>query len=1003
MTTIPQQNFWLKYNLTTSGVKKAIFFSLGALLLQLASFYASQVNPHTVNTYAFPVAFWCAILFFSGPQYWPILLITSFSGLFIFDTPVGLAATYAVTLTACTFTVVKIDRAIYKRPLALSTLADIFRLTLCAVAVGLIAVILLVVDNLSAGAETLRVLADTWPTIFERATLRVFLIFPALIVWSTLPKNWTTQGNALKLLLFMAVWGGMSFVMFFTPADTTTSPFERGYLIFVLTPFVGLYLGAHGVTLSTALLWMFAVWGSFLTTGSFYESDDLEFAQLRVFLTCHAISGLVTILVIDLLRQQKEKYTTTEEVFRQVIDAIPIPIAIMSQEVNSEHLVAETRMDYVNLSFTEQTGYASEELPDLSTWWHLAYPDAAYRSRMIEDRAKFFSTNPYAPSKLESWVHCRDGSKKLFIWNSFSTKGRTISYGQDLTQIHHEQNSLKIAASLYQAIGAMVAITDPENKILAVNPAFIAEIGFAEQELLGRGITAFVLLNSASDSFKTIWEQLNHHDHFEGEIKIQPKDSQAPVVRHLSIYTNPNTEANTAQRVWLFSHSNNAKRARAQTQRQAQYDPLTGLANRRLLTNRLEATINRASTNQSSFYLIFIDLDNFKDINDTRGHDVGDEVLIAVAKRLQSLQRANDTTARLGGDEFTLIYNDISSVQQLDTRIALLLKEFEQPFNINNTVYQLSISVGVARYPRDGQTSREILMHADQAMYAAKRDGKGRHKLFDPTLQRQANEKQQIIFEIRQALEKQEFELYFQPIFALDTQKIFKSEALLRWNFPDHALRMPASFLEHAETSGLILPLGDWIFTQAARACQQFNQTQPGFSVTVNVSASQLSALEDHTKLWAQELEDRELAPNLVTLEITEHVMLHPSALVRTRIDQLKTAGFKFSIDDFGVGYSSLAVLQNTQFHYLKIDRHFVSTLNITPESQAVVRAIIELAHGMNMQAIAEGIETETQLEILKQLGCDFGQGYYLSRPMTQQALNELLLTSEQFTQVTSN
>jgi len=316
-------------------------------------------------------------------------------------------------------------------------------------------------------------------------------------------------------------------------------------------------------------------------------------------------------------------------------------------------------------------------------------------------------------------------------------------------------------------------------------------------------------------------------------------------------------------------------------------------------------------------------------------------------------------------------------------------------------VYQISISVGVAQYPRDGQTSREILMHADQAMYAAKRDGKGRHKLFDPALQRQANEKQQIISEIRQALDKQEFELYFQPIFSLDTQQIIKSEALLRWNFPEQALRMPASFLEHAEASGLIVPLGDWVFTQAARACQQFNQTKPGFSVTVNVSASQLSAREDHTKLWVQELEGRELAPALVTLEITEHVMLHPSAVVRTRIDQLKAAGFKFSIDDFGVGYSSLAVLQNTRFNYLKIDQHFVSTLDHNPKSQAVVRAIIELAHGMNMQAVAEGIETQTQLEVLQQLGCDFGQGYHLSRPMTQQQLNELLLAKTNATEFT--
>jgi len=660
----------------------------------------------------------------------------------------------------------------------------------------------------------------------------------------------------------------------------------------------------------------------------------------------------------------------------------------MSQEGTSEYLMAETRMDYVNLSFTHQTGYTIAELPDLDTWWRLAYPDEAYRRKMIDDRSKNFSTDSYAPSKLESWVQCRDGSKKLFTWNSFSTNGRIISHGQDLTQAHSEQNNLRIAASLYQAIGAMVAITDHNNKIIAVNPAFLTEIGFSEQALLGHGITAFVSVASENDSFKNIWEQLNHHDHFEGEIHIHPKHIHAPVVRHLSIYTSPIVDSGSSQRVWLFSESNDTKRARTQTQRQAQYDPLTGLANRRLLTNRLEAAITRASKNQSKFCLIFIDLDNFKDINDTRGHDV---VLIAVANRLQRLQRTTDTTARLGGDEFTLIYNEIGSDNQLDTRIGLLLREFEQPFNIKNTVYQISISVGVAQYPDDGQTSREILMHADQAMYAAKRDGKGRHKLFDPSLQRQANEKQQVIAEIRQAIDRQEFELYFQPILALDTQKIVKAEALLRWNFPGEPTRMPAMFLEHAESSGLILPLGAWAFTQAAQACHQFNQTNPGFSVAVNISATQLSAREDPTPAWIKELEDRELDPSLLTLEITEQVMITPSASVRARIEQLKRAGFQFSVDDFGVGYSSLAALQTTQFNYLKIDRHFVSTLDSAPESQAVVRAIIELAHGLHMHAIAEGIETPQQLEILKQLGCDFGQGYLLHRPMTREQLHELL------------
>ena len=984
-----------KQKITAVGLRKAIFFALAALCLQLGAFYASQVSPHSANLYALPVAFWCAMLFFAGPQYWPVLLSASFLGLVGSNTPISLAAAYAVTLTACTFAIVHIDQAVYKRPLTVQTLSDILRLAICSIALGVVATLVLLVGNLATGAQTTSAVTEGWLFVFERATVRCFLIFPTIIVWSTPPKSWVARGNIFKILLFIVIWSVMSFLMFFTPTNAITTPFERGYLLFILTPFVGLYLGAHGVTLSTVLLWLIALLGSFSITGSFYSSDFLDLSQLRVFLVCHAISGLVTITVIEFLKQQKEKYTTTEEVFRQVIDAIPIPIAVMSQEGTSEYLMAETRMDYVNLSFTHQTGYTSAELPDLDTWWRLAYPDEAYRRKMIDDRSKNFSTDPYAPSKLESWVQCRDGSKKLFTWNSFSTNGRIISHGQDLTQAHSEQNNLRIAASLYQAIGAMVAITDHDNKIIAVNPAFLTEIGFSEQALLGHGITAFVSVTSENDSFKNIWEQLNHHDHFEGEIHIHPKHIHAPVVRHLSIYTNPIVDSGSSQRVWLFSESNDTKRARTQTQRQAQYDPLTGLANRRLLTNRLEAAIARASKNQSKFCLIFIDLDNFKDINDTRGHDVGDDVLIAVANRLQRLQRTTDTTARLGGDEFTLIYNEIGSDNQLDTRIGLLLREFEQPFNIKNTVYQISISVGVAQYPDDAQTSREILMHADQAMYAAKRDGKGRHKLFDPSLQRQANEKQQVIAEIRQAIERQEFELYFQPILTLDTQKIVKAEALLRWNFPGEPTRMPAIFLEHAESSGLILPLGAWAFTQAAQACHQFNQTNPGFSVAVNISATQLSAREDPTLAWIKELEDRELDPSLLTLEITEQVMITPSASVRARIEQLERAGFQFSVDDFGVGYSSLAVLQTTQFNYLKIDRHFVSTLDIAPKSQAVVRAIIELAHGMHMHAIAEGIETPQQLEVLKQLGCDFGQGYLLHRPMTREQLHELLNVQE--------
>ena len=995
------QPFMTYHKVTKLGLTKAVFLALFALALQLVSFYSGKVNVHHVDVYAMPIALWSAILFFAGPQYWPILLATSFLGLTAFDTPLITAATYSTALTLITFIIVRLDLALYKRPLAIETLPDILRIALCSVAVGICATLILLLGNLTLGAEAPDITLQKCLFVFERATLRCFLVFPLLIIWSTLPKNWFSRDQSLKLLFFITVWCFISFKMFFAPQTETTDLFSRGYFIFVLTPFVGLYLGTHGVTLSTALIYAFAMWASFSTTGGVYESGNIDFYQVRIFLACHAVTGLVTIIVINLLKKQKERYTTTEEVFLKAIEEIPIPIAVMSLRLASEAPTTDTRMEYVNSSFVTQTGYARDQLPDLGAWWRLAYPDQKYRNAIV-DRWKIWSTNSDTPPNLESWVHCRDGSKKLIRWGSFSLGDRVLSYGLDQTQLHYQQNSLKIAASLYQAIGAMVAMTDESNKIIAVNPAFQNELGYSEPELLGLGITSFVSFDSDSDAFKTIWEQLRHQDHFEGEIQIQPKGRE-PQIRHMSVYTSPGTNSDRRQRIWLFSEPTDAKKARTQIQRQAQYDPLTGLANRRLLMTRLETAISAGSRNQSKFCLIFIDLDDFKDINDTRGHDIGDGVLIAVANRLQRLQRATDTTARLGGDEFTLIYNDIESDLELEKRVDLLLKEFEQPFNINNTLHQISISVGVAQYPRDGHTSRDILMHADQAMYAAKRDGKGRHRLFDQSLQQQANEKQEAISEIKRALENREFELYFQPILSLRTQQIVKAEALLRWNQPDRSMRMPTTFLRHAESSGLIVPLGAWVFTQAVQACQQFTRIQPDFSVSVNVSASQMNAREDHTLAWIQELSDRKLDPGRISLEITEQVMLRPTAAVRARIERLKQAGFQFSIDDFGVGYSSLAALQDTQFNYLKIDRHFISTLDSSSESQAVVRAIIELAHGLNMQAIAEGIETQAQLEVLQQLGCDLGQGYLLHRPMRHDQLNELLRANACESLVTSS
>ncbi|MGO3420960.1 MAG: putative bifunctional diguanylate cyclase/phosphodiesterase [Pseudoalteromonas distincta] len=433
--------------------------------------------------------------------------------------------------------------------------------------------------------------------------------------------------------------------------------------------------------------------------------------------------------------------------------------------------------------------------------------------------------------------------------------------------------------------------------------------------------------------------------------------------------------------------TNELENANIQLQQYAYQDGLTDLPNRRYFYEKLQSLV---SIKGMKFALIFIDLDGFKEVNDSLGHDYGDLLLHQVATRLQSCITTKDTVARLGGDEFTLILEGVNSPDEASKVAEAVKSSLMQSIKVKKETVYVTASIGLTFFPSDGLTVEELVRRTNQAMYLSKNKGRNRYEFFSYAIEEKATEKRRLIEEIRTAIVKNQFELFYQPIFSIDGKSVPKAEALIRWNHPERGLIGPNEFIPVAEKKGLINDIGQWVKSQAIQDTVQFNVlSEKTIQVSVNTSPLEIDRAGCWVDEWIVASKKYQLPANTILIEVTENTLMDPDSSIQRQLKRLSTINIDIAIDDFGVGYSSLAYLQRLDIDILKIDRSFINDIESNDNSIALVKAIITMAHNLDVMVVAEGVETQKQYDLLKQLACDYIQGYIFSKAITKKEFME--------------
>ncbi len=569
--------------------------------------------------------------------------------------------------------------------------------------------------------------------------------------------------------------------------------------------------------------------------------------------------------------------------------------------------------------------------------------------------------------------------------------GRVWSF-RDVTERHLAELRLRESEEKYRGIFddsvAAIYVFDNDKRFIDSNQAGLELLGYSRDELLRLRIPDV-------DADHGAVQPAHRHLLSGGRIvnfehRLVRKDGQIiTVLNNSKDLTDDAGEVIGMQSTLL--DITERKRAEEQIQQLAYYDYLTGLPNRRLFRDRLVQEIKWADRNHTGLALLYIDLDRFKEINDTLGHDKGDQLLIEATGRIQQHVRKTDSFARLGGDEFIILLPQHEESANIDRVVQSVLQDLSTPFDLGDGDQgHISCSIGIVLYPQDAANVDELLRHADQAMYAAKSKGRNGFSYFTRKMQAEAERKVSLTNDLRQALAAQQLEVYYQPIVEAHSGRIVKAEALLRWHHPTLGMLSPCVFIPLAEESGLIIEIGEWVFMEALRTLLAWrDSTGQLIPMSVNKSPVQFIRAERHP--WLEHYLSSTLPENSITVEITESLLLSDSNRVKDELDYFRQQGIEVSIDDFGTGFSALSYLNRFHIDYLKIDRSFVQDITTQASSRALTEAIIIMAHKLGIRTIAEGVETEAQRDILLEMGCDYLQGFLYSRPITASAFQALL------------
>lgn len=834
-------------------------------------------------------------------------------------------------------------------------------------------------------------ISPVWMTWWAGDVVGTLLIAPLLLSVS-LQSLALLHNRGKEALAFIAILCAINWSIFLMPEYQLQLTFVA--VAAIVWP--ALRFGVTGASLTALASSIFAAWATSTGRGPF-TSPDLHgnLLILWVYMTTMAILAL---LITALQAESAKAAQEVKEAFERINKvASRLPGLVMQYRIRPDRSACIPYASDAILSIFE---VSQEQVAQ----------DALFLFKRVDQRdmengknAIREATRTQSAWQSEFRFHRLDGSVRwlyidglpepepdgAMLWHCFVT---------DITDRKDAERDLRIAAFTFESQEG-IFVTDAQWNLLRVNHAFTLITGFDGKELLHQKLQHYYTQQQNDHFYDAVLNSLKQHQFWQGELWNKRKNGEI-YPQMITLTAISDSQGEVTNYIGSFTDISRHKGYEAEIRNLAFYDPLTQLPNRRLLMDRLQHLISRSSRSDTHSAILFIDLDNFKTLNDTRGHDAGDILLVETASRLQTCMRESDTVARLGGDEFVVVLEELSTsrdeaIQQTD-RIAEKIRQLlSLPYQIMDFEHHGSSSIGVCLFQGNDITVKDLFKRADTAMYEAKTSGRNAVRFFDPAMQAVLVVRMMLESNLRLALANNQFELYYQVQVNSDGNLI-GAEALLRWIHPDRGFISPADFIPLAEETGLIIPIGLWVLETACAQLKQWenNEDTRHLSLAVNVSAKQFKQA-DFVDTFSEIVSRHDIDPTRLKIELTESTVLDNVDATTEKMHELKKLGISFSMDDFGTGYSSLAYLQRLPLNQLKIDQSFVRDLSDDENDATIVRAIISLGTNLGLNVIAEGVETSAQRSFLIEHNCYAFQGYLFSKPVPMDGFLKLLKRPE--------
>jgi diguanylate cyclase (GGDEF)-like protein/PAS domain S-box-containing protein len=670
---------------------------------------------------------------------------------------------------------------------------------------------------------------------------------------------------------------------------------------------------------------------------------------------------------------------TQRLLFQAILDNAPIGIWMLG---------IDGRMKFINDTFCDAVGVTEQQFV-ASRHYAEVLPLSITENCIKSDRKCYEQVEPHVSMEWLPFVDGRDHLLEITKVKLFDPKGSLlglIGLAVDITERKAAEDRLHLTAKVFENTLEGITITDVSGYVIEANAAFCKITGYSREEIVGKNLRILQSGLQSTSFYETMWQSILTTGCWQGEVWNRKKNGEL-YAEWLSISAIKNEDGQVANYLGVSSDITESKQHEKQLNRIAHYDALTGLPNRTLLDDRLKQAVARAVREQNMMAVCYLDLDGFKSINDSMGHDAGDRALIEIARRIKDTIRGGETVARLGGDEFVVLLLGLERGEECSMALDRLLSVIAEPISIGDKFFVLGASIGVSIYPMDDGDTDTLLRHADQAMYSAKQSGKNRFHVYDLALDQRARNQQMLLQSVQHGLRINQFELYYQPKINLCTQALVGVEALIRWNHPESGLLSPARFLSAVENTDVDIAIGEWVIAGALRQIASWRIAGLDTEVSINISAHHLEYPGFIDGLQRQLELHPDVPANRLQIEVLETAALDDIAEVGLIIERCSRLGVGFALDDFGTGYSSLSYLSRLPVDTLKIDQSFVRNLTASKGDHAIILGIIALSRAFELKTVAEGIETEEHFTTLLEMGCDIGQGYLIARPMVAAAL----------------